>query len=114
MMASTADAWQEPDSTTGCAPWMRGPGRQVALELGQGREDVERELAARGGGVDRLLEAPEPDAALSHAGDGVDQMPEGAAEAVQFPDDQSVARAELVQDLGRGWGGRSGRRWPSR
>jgi hypothetical protein len=69
MMASTADAWQEPDSTTGCAPWMRGLGRQVALELGQGREDVERELAAR---------------------------------------------AELVQDLGRGWGGRSGRRWPSR
>jgi hypothetical protein len=34
MMASTVDAWQEPDSTTGCAPWMRGPGRQVALELG--------------------------------------------------------------------------------
>jgi len=49
---------------------------------------MEYELAPRGGGVDRLLEAAEPDAALSKAGDGVDQMPQRPAEAVQFPDDQ--------------------------
>jgi hypothetical protein len=48
---------------------------QVAFELGQGGKDVEDELATGGGGVDRLLEAAEPDAALSQAGDGVDQMP---------------------------------------
>ena len=72
---------------------------QVAFELGQGGEDVEDELAARGGGVDRLLEAAEPDAAVGQAGDGVDQVPQGAAEAVEFPDDQGVARAELVQEL---------------
>ena len=59
----------------------------------------EHELAARGGGVDRLLEAAEPDAAVGQAGDGVDQVPEGAAEAVEFPDDQGVAGAELVQEL---------------
>jgi hypothetical protein len=38
---------------------------------------MEDELAAGGGGVDRLLEAAEPDAAVSEAGDGVDQMPQG-------------------------------------
>ena len=45
---------------------------EVAFELGQGREDMEHELAAGGGGVDCLLEAAEPDAALGQAGDGVD------------------------------------------
>ena len=61
---------------------------------------MEDELAAGGGGVDRLLERPEPDAALGQAGDGVDQMAQGAAEAVEFPDDQGVAGPELVEDLG--------------
>jgi hypothetical protein len=57
------------------------------------------ELAAGSGGVDRLLETAEPDAALSQPGDGVDQMPQGPAEPVEFPDDQGVAGAELVQEL---------------
>jgi len=45
---------------------------EVAFELGQGREDMEHELAARGGGVNGLLEAAEPDPALGEFGDGVD------------------------------------------
>jgi hypothetical protein len=83
-----------------------GPGRgqpggrafpgEVAFELGQGREDVEDELAAGGGGVDRLLEAAEPDPAVGQAADGVDQVPQRAAEAVQLPDDQGVAGSQLV------------------
>ena len=48
----------------------------VAFELGQGGKDMEDELAARGGGIDRFLEASEPDPALRQAGDGVDQVPE--------------------------------------
>jgi hypothetical protein len=89
-----------------------GPGRgqprgrafadEVAFEFGQGREHVEDELAARGGGVDRLLEAAEPDPAVGQAGDGVDQVAERLAEAVEFPDDEGVARAQLVQDLLKG------------
>ena len=47
---------------------------EVAFEFGQGGEDVEDELAARGGGVDRLLGAAEPDPAVGQAGDGVDQV----------------------------------------
>jgi hypothetical protein len=72
---------------------------EVAFELGQGGEDMEDELAAGGGGVDGLLEAAQSDAAVGQAGDGVDQVAEGAAEAVEFPDDQGVAGAQLVQEL---------------
>jgi hypothetical protein len=75
---------------------------QVAFELGQGGEHVEHELAAGGGGVDGLLEAAEADAAVGQAGDGVDQVPQGAAQAIQLPDDKGVAGAELVQDLFEG------------
>jgi hypothetical protein len=57
---------------------------EVAFELGQGGEHVEDELAARRDGVDRLLQAPESNAAVGESGDGVDQMPQGAAEAVEF------------------------------
>ena len=53
-------------------------------------------------GVDHLLEAAEPDAAVGQAGDGVDQVPQGAAQAVELPDDQGVAGAQLVQDLLQG------------
>jgi hypothetical protein len=38
---------------------------------------MEHQLAAGAGGVDRLLQAPEPDPAVGKAGDGVDQMPQG-------------------------------------
>jgi hypothetical protein len=75
---------------------------EVAFELGQGGKDVGNELAAGGGGVDRLLQAAKPDAALGQASDGVDEVSEGPAEPVGFPDDQGVAGAQLVQELGEG------------
>jgi hypothetical protein len=69
---------------------------QESSPLGRGKH----QLAAGRGGVDGILEAAEPDAALSQGADGVDQVPERPAEAVQFPDDQDVAGPQLVQDLG--------------
>src|SRR5512132_4357390 len=60
---------------------------------------MEDQFAARCGGVDRLLEAAEPDPMLSKASDRVDQVAQGAAEAVEFPDDQGVAGAQLVEEL---------------
>jgi len=36
---------------------------------------------------------------VGHAGDGVDQMAQGAAEAVELPHDERVAGAEPVQEL---------------
>jgi hypothetical protein len=62
-------------------------------------EDMEDELAARGGGVDHLLEAAEPDASLGQSGDGIDQVASGAAQPVELPDDQRVAGRSWSQDL---------------
>ena len=59
-------------------------------------------LAPGGGGVDHLLETAEPDPALGEFGNGVDQVPQGVTEAVELPNDEGVAGAELVQDLGEG------------
>jgi hypothetical protein len=75
---------------------------EVAFELGQGGEHVEHELAPGGGGVDCLLEAAEPDAAVGQVGDGVDQVAQGAAEAIQLPHHEGVAGAQLVEQLGEG------------
>jgi hypothetical protein len=71
---------------------------------------VEDKLAARGGGVDRLLQAAKPDAALSQADDGVDQMPKRPAQAIQLPNDQGVTGTQLVQDLLKGCAVGAGRR----
>jgi hypothetical protein len=91
----------------GGQPSHRAFADEVAFELGQGGEDMEHKLAARRGGVDRLLQAADPDAPLSEASDGIDQVPERAAEAVELPDDQGVTGPELVKDLFEG--GRSAR-----
>jgi len=72
---------------------------EVPLELRQRSEDVEHEPAAGRGGVDGLLQRPEPDAALGESMELVDEVPDGAAEPVEAPDDEGVAGAELVEEL---------------
>jgi hypothetical protein len=74
-------------------PSRRAFADEITFELSQGREHMEDEFAAGGGGVDRLLQTAEPDAALAQPGDRVDQMREGAAEAVELPHDEGVAGA---------------------
>jgi hypothetical protein len=66
---------------------------------GQGGEHVKDELAPGGGGVDRLLQASEPDPAISQTSDRVDQMPQRPAEPIQLPHDEGVARTQLVEEL---------------
>jgi hypothetical protein len=44
-------------------------------------------------------EAAHPNAALGQARHGVDQLAQRPAQRVVLPDDQGVARAQLVQDL---------------
>jgi hypothetical protein len=65
----------------------------AALELGQGGEEVEHQLAAGGGGVDRLGQRAQTDAARTEVLDGLDQLLERAGEAVELPDHERVARA---------------------
>jgi hypothetical protein len=86
-----------------------GPGRlqarlrsladQVPLELRQGTEDVEDELAAAGGRVDRFPQAAEADLAPLEGGDRPDQVLERASQAIELPDDQGIARAEEGEGL---------------
>ena len=70
---------------------------EVVFELRQGGKDVEDELATRGGGVDRLLVAAEPDAVVGQAGDGVDQVPQRPAEAIR------CRYLVSLESYGQGW-----------
>jgi hypothetical protein len=74
----------------------------LPLELGQGPEEVEDQPAAGGGGVDGLAQGAEPDPAGVEIGDHLDQVAQGAAEAVQAPDHQGVPRPQRRQDLVEG------------
>jgi LuxR family maltose regulon positive regulatory protein len=84
-------------------PLLRAQGRVVELgveELAMDHQEARALLeGAGGGGVDRLLQAAKANAAVGEAGDGVDQVAQGAAEAVQLPHDQGVAGAQLVRHL---------------
>jgi hypothetical protein len=58
---------------------------------------VEDELAAGRRRVDALLQRAEPDAGVFELRDGLDELLERAPEPVEPPDDQRIARAEIVQ-----------------
>ena len=62
---------------------------------------MEDALAAWSGGVDRLLQAPEPDPTLGQPGDCVNQVSERPAQSVQLPHDQGVAGPELIKECSR-------------
>jgi hypothetical protein len=79
----------------------RSNSASAPFELGQCPEDVKNQLAATGRGVDLLLEGAEADASLLQLPDRLDQMREGAAESVQPPDNESVARAQVPERLGQ-------------
>jgi hypothetical protein len=74
---------------------------EIPLELCERSEDVEDELAATGRGVGLLLQGAEADASLLQLFDRVDEVGEGAAESVQPPDNESVARAQVRERLGQ-------------
>ena len=79
-----------------------GPGPladDIPLELGQGREDVEDQLAAAGRRVDAFLEAPEADLPFLELPDGFDQVPDAAAQAVELPDHEGVTLPEVREGL---------------
>ena len=93
------------DSANVLSPWRPrgrepGPGTfadQLPLELGQRREDAEHEATGGGRGVDLCAlpgEHPQAHAAGRQVLHGVDQVGKGAAEAVELPDDEHVARPE--------------------
>jgi hypothetical protein len=68
---------------------------QLAFELGDRGQDVEEQPADRGGGVDALLQDPQPDLALLQLDGQGGEVLDRPAEAVESSDDQDVARAQV-------------------
>ncbi len=71
----------------------------LAFELRERTEDVEGEPPAAGGGVDVLGQRLESDLAGLELLDDLDQVLEAAAETVQAPDDERVARLQEREAL---------------
>src|SRR3954452_20221582 len=71
----------------------------VTLELRKGAEDVEDELPAAGRGVDLLGEALEADTLAVELRDGLDEVLERAAEAVQAPHNKRVPVPQVRECL---------------
>jgi hypothetical protein len=63
------------------------------LELGQGGEDVEDQLATAGGGVDLLGEALEADPSFLKSRHRLDQVRGRSCEKIHLPDDDGVPAA---------------------
>src|SRR3954467_1736166 len=72
---------------------------EIPLELCQCPKDVKDKLAPAGRGVDLLLERSEAHAPVWELPDSLEEMGEGAAEPVQTPDDQGVARTQMGECL---------------
>jgi hypothetical protein len=68
-------------------------GHQRMLELGDRPEDLEKHPADGGGGVDALVEHDQIDAAGLKVLGQLDEVLQGAAEAVEFGDDELAAFA---------------------
>jgi hypothetical protein len=71
---------------------------QIAFELGDGTHDVEQKLAAWGRGIDALGEADEINPQRSEFFEAIDQVLDGAGEAVEFPHQDNIEEA-LVSAL---------------
>src|SRR5664280_3452311 len=69
---------------------------RAGLVLGHQGEHPEHDGAVRGGGVDQpVAQRPDADPAGLQGGDDVDEVAQVAAEPVDPPDDQGVARAQI-------------------
>ena len=71
----------------------------VAFELGEGGEDMKRQLATRRGGVNVLGEGMQFDPTLIKHDGGVDQLSERPRQAVELPDDDDIAFASAIQEF---------------
>ena len=81
----------------GVEPGHRALAGEFALEFGECAEDVKDQSAAGAGGVDRLGERAEADVAVRQVLHGAHQRSERSREAVEFPDDERVARAQEIE-----------------
>ena len=107
-LAAAADA----PTSAGCVQASARPfADQRPLELRQRAENVEHELTGAGVGVDRLLQAAQPDALRAQRLGVRDEVLERPAQPVEPPHHQRVAGTELGERLAQGGAlGRAARR----
>jgi len=70
---------------------------QLALELRQGSEEMDLQAPRGGGRVDLLVQCAKAHAAGLELFDERHQVPQRTPEAIEAPDDQRVAFAQLVK-----------------
>src|SRR5205085_2611349 len=96
LLGSTAQSTTSPRCLQPC----HGPlSNEGALEFSQGAKDMKDELAARGGGVDRLREGTKADPTSIQLGHQGNELGEGAAESIKPPHHQGVPHPQLLQRL---------------
>ncbi len=69
-----------------------------ALELGEGPKHLHHHASGRTGGVDRLCQGAEGGARRVDLLQDMQQILERAGQAVEFPDDESIAVAQMVEE----------------
>ena len=82
-----------------CNPVARALGDKPPLEVGNRPEDVEYQLAGGRGRVDAFLETDQVDVVRLEVLDRFEQLLEGAPEAVETCDTETVAGAGMVDQL---------------
>lgn len=78
-------------------------GNQGPLELRQCPQHVEVQPAAWRGGVDGVRQGAEARAAFAQHGDDLDQVRQGAAQAVELPDGQNIVTPDPGKGLVQPW-----------
>ena len=76
---------------------MRSLPYDIPFKLSKRSKDVKDQFSSGCGGVDILGDALEAGVSVVQAGDGLDEVVEGSAEAVEPPDDQGVAVPDVVE-----------------
>lgn len=76
---------------------------QVPLKLSKRSEDLEDQPAPRGRGVNRLLQAPEPNSSILESLDCLDQVLERPSQAIQSPDNERVTRPQVHESQIKPW-----------
>ena len=97
--------WRAPGFSTAssrCGDAVAGPfGDEPSLEVRDGAEDVEYELAGGRGGIEALLETDQMNGAGLEAIDDFEKLSERASQTVEPGDAQAVARSSVLDELGK-------------
>lgn len=90
-------AQPHPAGPRGCQALPSPLDDELTNEFCERSEDVEHQPPTRGGGVERLVQRPEPDPAPAQLGDQGDEVLQGARESIEAGDNESVTGTHVGQ-----------------